>query len=123
MVFMLPYSTGVYEYIVQIQMDESSNLFSEDGSHELLEHGRGVAVPLLHDLADKHSQDGREGHLGDVHWPDVYLLIRLRHIELSPICATGNMMSDVVLIQEGCYILHHVIILFVQVEHSKVHDR
>jgi hypothetical protein len=44
MVFMLPYSTGVYEYIVQIYMDESSNLFLEDGGHELLECRGGVAA-------------------------------------------------------------------------------
>jgi hypothetical protein len=99
-------------------MDEPSDLLSEDGGHEPLEHQRGVAVPLLHDLANERSQDSRKGCLGHVHWPDTYLLIFLRHIELRLICTTGNIMSDVVLIQEGCYILHHFIILFVPVKHS-----
>jgi hypothetical protein len=117
MVFMLPDSMGVYEYIVQVNVDESSDLLLEEGGHEPLERRGGVAVPLLHDLANKRSQDGREGRLGDVHWPDAYLFIHLRHIELSSICAMGNIMSDVVLIWEGCYVLHRIVILFVQVEH------
>jgi hypothetical protein len=117
MVFMLPYSTGLYEYIVQIYMDESSDLFLEEGGHEPLERQGGIAVPLLHDLAGECSQDGCEGCLGDVRWRDAYLFIRLGHIELSLICTMGNIMSDVVLIWEGCYALHRVIVLFPQVEH------
>jgi hypothetical protein len=112
MVFMLLYSMGVNKYIIQINMVEPSDLLSEDGSHELLEHRRGVAVPLLHDLANKHSQEGCKGCLGNVPWPDAYLFICLRHIELSSRCTMGNIMSDVVLVWEGCYILHHVVVLF-----------
>jgi hypothetical protein len=117
MVFMLPYSTGVYKYIVQINMDESSDLLSEEGGHEPLERQGGIAVPLLHDLTNERSQDSHQGRLGDVRWPDAYLFIRLRHIELISICATGNIMPDVVLIREGCYVLHRIIVLFAQVKH------
>jgi hypothetical protein len=81
------------------------------------QHRRGVAVPFLHDLANKHSQDSCKGCLGDVHWPDAYFLICLRHIELRSICAMGNVMPDVVLIWEGHYVLHRVVVLFTQVEH------
>jgi hypothetical protein len=57
---------GIYEYIIQIDSDEYSEMFSEYPSHESLERCRGVTVALLHNMRHKRPQRGSEGRLPDV---------------------------------------------------------
>ena len=57
-----------YKDVIEIYMDESSNVLSQHHGHKPLECCRGIAIPLLHNLTQECAEDSREGCLLDVFW-------------------------------------------------------
>jgi len=66
-----------HEYIIEIYMDEPSNVLSQYHHHESLECGGGISVSLLHDLTQECTEDGRKGCFLNVLWVHAYLFIRV----------------------------------------------
>ena len=75
----------------------------------------------LHDVADVCAQDCCECSLGYVFFDDAYLLVCFCHVKFQPKLGMGNIMSDVVLIREGCDVLHCVVILQTEIKHRSQH--
>ena len=46
-----------HEDVIEVYMDESSNVLPQHYSHKLLECRRGIAIPLLHNLTQECAED------------------------------------------------------------------
>ena len=72
----------IYEDIIQIYMNESTDAIAKHGGYQLLKPRGYVAVTHLHYLAPEHAKYCSKHHLMDVSQYDVYLFIHFEHIEL-----------------------------------------
>src|SRR5882762_696566 len=100
-----------YKYIIEIYVYKSSNEISEDYCHKMLECSGSIAISLLHRMAHKGAIDGSEcgfPHIARFH---AYLFICIGHIDLRPIFCLSNIMSDLLLVREGRYVLLHIVVL------------
>src|ERR1700676_5472479 len=100
-----------YKYIVKIYMYKSSDEVSEDHHHETLECSGSVAISLLHCMAHEGAIDGSEHGLPHAARFHAYLFIRVGHIYLRSIFRLSNIMSDLLLIGEGCHVLLHIVVV------------
>src|SRR5882762_1628451 len=104
-----------YKYIVKIYVYKSSDEVLEDHRHEMLECSGSVAISLLHCMAHEGAIDGSEHSLPHVARFHMYLFIRVGHINLRSIFRSSNIMSDLLLIGEGCHVLLHIVILLLTI--------
>ena len=92
--------------------------FSEYSSHQLLKCGGCIAIPHLHYSALKSAKYCREGHLADILWSYVHLLISFSHIQFGSEFSSHYIMMYCILIWERCYIFPCILILLWQIEYS-----
>src|SRR6266481_9531785 len=67
----------VYEYVIQVYLDELCNVIAEDRCHQPLKCRWGITVPLLHYLTHECAKYSGEGCLVDVFRHYAFLFIRL----------------------------------------------
>src|ERR1700730_7391181 len=100
MVLMVSDSIAEHEYVVQVDVDERSNILTEDGIHQPLEGRRSVAVTLLHHQALKYAEHrGEVGlpHVPRLHWD---LFVGVREINFRAMRSSSNIKANEVLIWE-----------------------
>jgi hypothetical protein len=71
---------AIDKYIIKIYVYESSNIISENNSHEPLECSRRITVPLLHSMAHECAINGSKHCFPYIFGFHAYLLICVRHI-------------------------------------------
>ena len=106
------------EDIVQVHMDEFSEMVTENVDHYPLEGGWGVTVALLHNATDERTEDGREGRLRNVFLRDTGLLVRVGHVELGSECRASDVIPNLILVREWSDIPDRIFIAL-----AKVNDR
>ena len=99
-------------------MDKFSNIVSECGDHQLLEHRWGITVSHLYYLALKCAKYC--GECGFAHILGLYacFLMSLCHVQLGPELGTCNIVPNCILLRERCHIFPCVIVLLSQIEHG-----
>ena len=115
---MLSDTLRVYEYIVQIDVYELSEEFSEYSSHQPLECGGCIAISHLHYSAPKCAKYCRECRFADILWPYAHLLIVFCHIQLGFEVSSCYIMMYCVLIWERWYVFLCILVLLLQIEHG-----
>src|ERR1700720_4139607 len=93
-------------------MYKSSDIFSEDNGHQLLKCSRSIAISLLHSMAHECAINCCKSHLPYVGRFDVYLFVRIGHINFRLIFTSSNIISDLLLVGKGGHVLFCVLILF-----------
>src|SRR3984957_6257198 len=93
-------------------MYKSSNILLEDNGHQPLKCSRGITVSLLHSMAHECAINGGESRLPHVRWFNVYLFIRVGHIDLRLIFTSSNIISDLLLVRKGGHVFFRVLISF-----------
>src|SRR6202040_747719 len=93
-------------------MYKSSNIFSEDNGHQPLKCSRGITVSLLHSMAHECAINGGKSRLPHVRQFNVYLFIRVGHIDLRLIFTLSNIISDLLLVRKGGHVLFRILISF-----------
>src|ERR1700720_1187542 len=93
-------------------MYKSSDIFSEDNGHQPLKCSRGITVSLLHSMAHECAINGGKSRLPHVRQFNVYLFIRVGHIDLRLIFTLSNIISDLLLVRKGGHVLFRVLVSF-----------
>jgi hypothetical protein len=106
------------KYIIKIYVYESSDEISEDYHHKTLECSGSIAISLLHRMAHEGAIDGSECGFPHVARFHVYLFICVGQIDLWSIFRSSNIMSDLLLVGEGHYVLLHIVVLLSTINDS-----
>ena len=80
--FMFFDRVGEYEYIIQVYMYGSPDLFAKYSRHKSLERRGGIAVPLLHYITIKCTVHGFECHFFHMCRVYLHLFLCVGHIQL-----------------------------------------
>src|SRR6202790_4998031 len=99
------------KYIIKIYVYESSDEISEDYRHKTLKCSGSIAISLLHCMAHEGAIDGSKCGFPHVARFHAYLFIRVGHINLRLIFRLSNIMSDLLLVGEGRYVLLRIVVL------------
>ena len=86
----------------------------------MLECSRGITVSLLHGMAHECAIDRREGGLPYIVRFDVYLFVRVRHVDLGSIFSSSNVHTDLLLVREGRDVLLCIVVSFSTVDYGPV---
>src|SRR5882762_10440964 len=100
-----------YKYIVKIYVYKSSDEISENYCHKTLECSGTIAISLLHHMAHEGAIDGSECGFPHITRFHTYLFICIGHINLRSIFRLSNVMSDLLLVGKGCYVLLCIVVL------------
>lgn len=99
-------------------MHKAADVITEYVGHQLLECCQGIAIPLLHNLADVRAIGCAECHFPYV--IDVYadLFVCIRQVNLQLILGSGYIIPDLILIRKWSNVLLHVVIALSSVDYS-----
>ena len=96
---------GIDEYIIQVNVHESSDYIAKYRGHQPLECHKGIAVPLLHHIAHIGPHDCCEGHLVNVLWFNVNLFVCICQVDFQPVLGSRHIFTNDILIWQGRYVL------------------
>ena len=78
----------------------------------MLKGHRGIAIPLLHNVAYECANNHDKCIVFDMFRYDVYLLVCIRHIQFEPVFCISNIVLDQILIREQGEVLNSVKVPF-----------